>query len=230
MSFLSILLLFNTSFASAPANEKIVLPPLSVTWDSSMTPVFVGLEGEQGTKIKKQKRASLKRVKYVGQKLTLLFIPKHKNLAPIKILIPDSLNEFHIAKELAAPIMKNDFWLWGNTLESKCGGNASLSMRFLYKKGFYKNLSGLFAWKIKRDQLPRETTFYILPSVSIDMPSNIKSDIFAQANKRHTTKCELHTGGYCPFVFNLKTPEKGFKTKVHFYGNTNSVSDFNCPI
>ena len=230
MWFLSLFFTYTTALASAPAVERIALPALSVTWDSQMTPSYFGLEGRQGKAIKKQSSVSLKRVKFIGQKLTLLFIPKSKNLAPIRIQVPDTLNAFHVSKELAVPIDKNDIWLWGNTNQSKCGGDSSFSMRFLSKKGMYKSFSGLFAWKIKKDQLPIDTAFYILPSLSIDMPSSIVSDRFAKANKVHIARCEVHTGGECPYVFKLRSPEQGIKSRVKFFGNTNSIDDFSCPI
>lgn len=219
-------------WASAPAQQRITLAPLEVSWSAELPIIKLGWEGDQSQGIAGKKTISLLRNKYPSQKLHLVVVLKDREMAPLRIEIPDNQNKIQISSESFKKVSVDEIWLFGETPKSQCGGFSSFHLRFLNKKSIYTNFAGLFAWKVSKKDLPQDAVLYLAPQLELDTPKVVLSKAFARANERSLAQCHRHYGGTCPFVFNLIPPETGRTFLIHFKGlkERSEIKMTMCPV
>ena len=220
---------FSYASAAAATSAKMKLPPLKVTWNDNLDIKYIGITGDKA-QLPLNKPIIFQRYIYPSQKLKLLIIFNDKDLAPLTLPISNQTSQINIKKEQAQSIHPDSLWLWGETPSSPCGGMSQLHFRFLQKKSLYKNHSGFFAWEIKKKLLPKYSSFYISPQFNIDFIKSISSQVFLPASDIDKAACQIHHGGFCPFVFILDQNEKLHLHKINFKMKKLDKMNFICPV
>jgi hypothetical protein len=227
---LSLCALIPFILGSAPAHDEKSLSPLVIEWDAQISFQLISLRNNIKD-VSSVKTVTFPRKKYPSEVLHLIAIPKNKDYRPIKLQIPDNKNHIFLKTDQLVKTPENEIWLWGQTPSSRCGGHSSFHLRFLNKLKLYTNASGLFTWKLKRNDLPEKTAFYIEPRLKEDTPEDITSLALIKSNSRMFTQCLQHTGGTCPFVFDFKKDLSGRSFEIKFKKKLWPLDLFvNCPV
>ncbi len=217
--------------ATAPLNKVITYPDLKVTWDKSLIIKKIGWEGSSSQYSNKKTEILLERKGFLGKSYRLIVLFADPVIAPKIIQVATETNKVHIDRDYVEKVDKEEVWLWGETLESQCRGFSLFSLIFYTNKSLKKSLSGLFAWRLSKEEIPADPILYFLPSIEIDSPKLILSKAFARSQEQWQRSCRSYIGSECHYLYNFHPSQYGRTYQVHFKGlKTLDSSKSQCPI
>jgi hypothetical protein len=225
----------NYCFAAAPSQNKLTISDLKIHWDKESSPLALSLISRNQIVYpgNDTSNVSLKRIKYLGEKIQLIYIAKDPTKAPLIIDIRDSQNLISIRRNDLKDVSQDELWLWGKTQVSHCGStndHSSYNARFINNKKIKKTLSGLFIWKLKKKEMKNKMLLNFTAINNVDWPKSLTSKIISPASDLNKKRCSQWYGDKCDLIFELDDDHWGQRVEIIFLKSASPLKVISCPV